>query len=68
MNESFARELQKHVADQVKKLREWIKPVPTDPLGLKIVKGFFKSLVVLVLIIFSPVICLLLTIAFLAAF
>lgn len=68
MNESFAKELQKYVAENIKKLREWMKPDPADHLGMKVIKGFFKSLVILLLLIFSPVICLLLTIAFLAAF
>lgn len=68
MNESFARELQKWIAENIKKIREWIKPDPADSLGMKMIKGFYKSLVILLLLIFSPVICLLLTIAFLAAF
>lgn len=68
MDKSFARELQKYISDQVKKLRKWLKPDPADPLGVKIIKGFYKSIVVLILLIFSPVICLLLTIAFFAAF
>ncbi len=67
MNQSFARELQKYVAQQITKLRHWVRPDPSDPLALKIIKGIFKALVVLVLTAFSPVIAVILTIAFLAA-
>ncbi|MFP4090494.1 MAG: hypothetical protein ACLFUB_20980 [Cyclobacteriaceae bacterium] len=67
MNQSFARELQKYISNQVTNLRHWIRPDPEDPLYLKIIKGFFKGIVILLLTALSPVIAIILTIAFLAA-
>ena len=68
MEPTFARELQKYVAKYVREFREWLKPDPTDTTTKKILKGIYKSIVVLILIAFSPVLALILTIAFLAAF
>ena len=68
MNNSFAKELQAYVTQQVTQLRQWLKPDPSDSLALRIVKGIYKSLAVLVLTALSPVIVVVLTIAFLAAF
>lgn len=68
MKESFAAELWKYIGKQWANLLEWIKPEPSDSLGMKILKGFFKSIVVLILLAFSPIIILVLIIAFVAAF
>ena len=68
MEPTFARELQKYVSKQVKDLREWLKPNPNDTTSTKIFKGIYKGIVVLILIALSPVLALILTIAFLAAF
>jgi len=67
MDQSFARELQQYISRQVTHLRHWIRPDPEDPLYLKIIKGFFKGIVVLLLTALSPVIVVILTITFLAA-
>jgi hypothetical protein len=68
MNKTFASELQKYITEQVTKLRHWLKPEPSDSLALKIYKGIYKSLAVLVLTALSPVIIVVLVVAFLAAF
>ncbi len=68
MNKSFAIELQNYVTKKVAELRQWLKPVPTDSLPTKIFKGIYKGLAVLVLTAFSPVIIVILVIAFVAAF
>lgn len=68
MKESFATELWKYTRKQWDELLEWIKPEPTEALGMKILKGFLKSIVVLILIALSPVIIIVLVVAFIAAF
>ena len=68
MKQSFASALQDYLANQLRQLRDWLRPVPDDLLFLKIVKGIFKALAVLVLTALSPVILLILIITFLAAF
>ena len=68
MNNSFAVELQKYIAQKVAQLQEWLKADPTDSLALRIVKGIYKSLAVLVLTALSPVILVILVVTFLAAF
>ncbi|MGD1893196.1 MAG: hypothetical protein ACFB15_21735 [Cyclobacteriaceae bacterium] len=67
MDQSFARELQKYISQQITQLKHWLKPDPADSLALKIVKGIYKLLAVLVLTALSPVIIIVLVIAFLAA-
>ena len=68
MGESFSQGLQEYIGKQINALREWIRPVPEDPLYLKIIKGFFKGIVVILLTALSPVILLILTVTFFAAF
>lgn len=68
MDQSFSRALWKYLEEQLKNLRDWLRPVPEDPLYLKIIKGFFKGLVLIVITALSPVIILILIITFLAAF
>ncbi|WKN40532.1 hypothetical protein [Tunicatimonas pelagia] len=68
MNQSFATELQKYITKQFTQLRQWLRPDPADSVAVKIFKGIYKSLAVLVLTAFSPVIIVILAIAFLAAF
>ena len=68
MDNSAAQALREYIFQKIKELREWIRPDPADPLLLKIGKLFLKSLVLLVLTAFSPVILLLLLIAFIGAF
>lgn len=68
MDNSAAKALREYIFQKIRELREWIRPDPADPLILKIGKLFLKSLVLLVLTAFSPVILLLLLIAFVGAF
>lgn len=68
MKQTFAGALLDYLSEQLKQLKEWLSPVPEDPLYLKIIKGFLKALVVLLLTALSPVILVILIISFLAAF
>lgn len=68
MEPTFAKELQRYVAKQVNDFRIWLKPDPKDSTSMKILKGLYKSIVVLILIAFSPILAVILTVAFLAAF
>ena len=68
MKESFAGALLDYLSEHLKQLKKWLRPVPDDPLYLKIIKGFLKGIVVLLLTALSPVILLILIISFLAAF
>lgn len=68
MKQTFAGALIKYLSEQLELLKEWLRPVPEDPLYLKIIKGFLKALVVLLLTALSPVILVILIISFLAAF
>lgn len=68
MDNSAAKALKEYIFQKIRELRDWIKPDPADSLMLKIGKLFLKSLVLLVLTAFSPVILLLLLIAFVGAF
>lgn len=65
---SFASDFKAYLGEQLTKLRAWFRPVAGDPLFLKIIKGILKAVVLLILTALSPVILLVLTIAFLAAF
>ena len=47
-------------------IKDWVKPVPSDPVWLTIIKSIYKSIAVLLLIAVSPVILLLLIIIFFA--
>ncbi len=67
-DKSLSSALLDDIKKYLKELREWIRPVPEDPLYLKIIKGIFKAFVLLILTLFSPVILLILTITFFAAF
>ncbi|MBA2746340.1 MAG: hypothetical protein H0U44_08960 [Flavisolibacter sp.] len=52
---------------KIRQLLEWVKPVPEDPVIIKILKLIYKSIAVLLLIAFSPVILVVLIFVFLAA-
>jgi hypothetical protein len=51
----------------VSKLEEWIKPDPADNLFVQIGKLFFKSMVLPVMLAFSPVLQVVLVFVFFAA-
>jgi hypothetical protein len=67
-NKSLSKAFFGYIGDKLKNLREWFRPIPEDPVYLKIVKGIFKSFALLIMTILSPVILLILAIAFFAAF
>jgi hypothetical protein len=48
--------------------KEWMKPEPNDPTVLTVIKTFFKGLTAILLVAISPVVIILLTVAFVAAF
>lgn len=66
--ELFGEALRKYIIKTIKDIWEWLKPDPTDSLAIQIVKGFFKSIVALFMIAFSPVVAIFLILAFLGAF
>ena len=68
MKQTFAGALLEYLNEQLNQLKEWLRLVPDDPIYLKIIKGFLKALVVLLLTALSPVILVILIISFLAAF
>lgn len=68
MEESLPEALRAYIFKQIRALRQWLKPNPADTLGMKIIKTMGKSLVVLVLTAFSPIILLILFISFIGAF
>jgi hypothetical protein len=45
----------KTVSLQLKHLKGWLKPEPKDHLAVKIIKGFLKSIAMLLLLLVSPV-------------
>jgi hypothetical protein len=55
MNDQNLPTFSQVLATHFKRLKEWMKPDPDDHLALKIVKTVLKSLAMLVLILFSPV-------------
>lgn len=67
-DESFFTVFWDYSKRQLKALRAWLRPVPEDPLYLKIIKGLFKAILLVMLTVFSPVYLLILVIAFFAAF
>lgn len=56
--EPFGKALQKFLMQKIRELGQWVKPDPADNLLLQIVKIFFKSIVLLLLTAFSPVVLL----------
>ena len=51
----------------LEKLREWVKPNPVDKPLIRVLKLFYKTIVLLVLIALSPVLIVVLVFVFLAA-
>lgn len=66
--ESFGEALRKYIVKTINDIWEWLKPDPADSLAVQIVKGFFKGIVALFMIVFSPVVAIFLFLAFLGAF
>lgn len=52
------------LASKLKGLKEWLKPDPNDHVALTIVKSIFKSAVMVLLLLFSPVLVIGLFLAF----
>ena len=53
---------------KVRQLGEWVKPDPADKPLVRVLKLFYKSIVVLVLIALSPVLLVIMLFVFFAAF
>jgi hypothetical protein len=56
-----------YLKEKLLQLREWIRPDPNDSHLLKVVKLFYKSIALLVLLAFSPVLLVILLFVFFAA-
>ena len=67
MENSFKEAVIEQIKKSFARYKEWIKPTPGDPLVLTIFKSFFKALSAIVLVAFSPIVLLILILAFLAA-
>lgn len=67
MENSLKEEVLLSIKKNLKLYLEWLKPKSGDPLGLAIVKSFFKAITTSILIAFSPILLLILTVAFLSA-
>lgn len=52
------------IASRFNRLMQWMKPNPEDHMALTVVKTFFKSLVMLLLLLISPVLLIGLAAAF----
>ena len=64
MNESQPVRFSEIVASQIKRLKQWVKPDPDDRLAVSIIKTVFKSLALLVMLAFSPVMLIALFLGF----
>lgn len=54
-DEKAPEKFSEHFALQFRRFRQWLLPDPQDPPGIRMVKTFFKSIAVVLLILFSPV-------------
>jgi hypothetical protein len=68
MENSFYKEVILALEKYLKQYAEWLKPTRGEPLGLVVVKSIFKAFSTIFLLVFSPVVLLILVVAFLAAF
>lgn len=68
MTEQKPETLTEYFSLQIKKLAKWVKPDPSDTLILQVIKTIWKGIAVLLMLIFSPVLILGLTLAFVTAF
>lgn len=64
MNENQSVRFSEIVASQIKRLKEWVKPDPNDHVGVSIIKTILKSLALLVMLAFSPVMLIALFLGF----
>lgn len=67
MADSLNEEILKIIKKNLISYKEWMKPKEGDPIALTIIKSIFKGIVALVLVAFSPLVLLILVIAFFAA-
>jgi hypothetical protein len=68
MNPQQPETFQQYFSLQIRRLRNWVKPDPSDTIPVTVAKTILKSIAVLLLLIFSPVLILGLTLAFFATF
>lgn len=52
------------VSSQLKRLKEWVKPDPSDRVMVSVIKTILKSLALLVMLAFSPVMLIALFLGF----
>lgn len=67
MNDKKPETFAQYFKLQLRRLKRWLKPDPADSLPVTVIKTVLKSIAVLILLIFSPVLILGLTVAFFAA-
>lgn len=65
---SLAEELADLTMKQIRSINSWIKPKPEDPIILQGLKLIFKSIVVLIFVALSPIMLVILVVAFFASF
>jgi lipopolysaccharide/colanic/teichoic acid biosynthesis glycosyltransferase len=64
MEERRHQDFSEHVAVQFGRFKQWLKPDLQDPVALWVVKTFLKSIAVLLLLLFSPVMLVALVLGF----
>lgn len=65
---SLAEELADLTMKQIRSINSWIKPKPKDPIIMQGLKLIFKSIVVLFFVALSPIMLVILIVAFFASF
>lgn len=68
MKEDANKSFSDYLRDYAQKIKDWIKPDPSDHLLLQFVKLIFKCIALLILIALSPIILVILLFVFFAAF
>ncbi len=68
MQQLEGKNLEETVKEKWLQLRDWLKPDPDDSTLVTVIKSFFKAIAVLILIALSPIILVILTFVFVAAF
>ena len=67
-NKAISKEITNWLKNNWEQYKIWMKPDPNDPAVLSVIKTLFKGLTAIVLVALSPVVILLLILAFVAAF
>ena len=67
MEQLEGESIKEMLISRVKRLKEWLKPNPSDTVLIQSLKMIYKALAVLILIALSPVILIILLLVFVAA-